>query len=251
MPKPSTALIGVTACLHEHDDWLWHSVQQKYVDAVYEAMGLMPVILPALAPKDLGELLGRLDGILLTGSPSNVLPSYYEGAPSREGVLHDPARDAMTLPLIPAAIERAVPIFGICRGFQEMNVALGGTLFQHLEEQPGRFDHRAPKDRPYDEQYGPAHPVRVKGNSWLRSVVGRDEIMVNSLHGQGVDRLAARLVAEAEAHDGTIEAVRVADSPAFAYAVQWHPEWRARENPDSMAMFRAFAQAALDRAAKK
>lgn len=246
-----TAVIGVTACLRNHEGWDWHSVQEKYVRAVTDAMGLEAVILPSLAPKNLPALIERLDGILFTGSPSNVLPSYYQGPASREGVLHDPARDALTMPLIPMAVESAVPIFGICRGFQEINVAMGGTLFQHLEEQPGRFDHRAPKDKSHEEQYAPAHKVRLMGNGWLRGLIGRDEIMVNSLHGQGIDQLAPRLIKEAEAEDGTVEAVRIADSPAFAFAVQWHPEWKAQENHESMRLFSAFKEAALARASKR
>jgi putative glutamine amidotransferase len=190
----------------------------------------------------LDRLLDSLDGVLLTGSPSNVEPYHYGGEQSRQGTAHDPARDGTTLPLIRHSLDRGVPLFAICRGFQELNVALGGSLYQAVHAVNGHKDHRARFDIPLDESYGPVHPVRLSGK--LRDWVGEDEIMVNSLHWQGISRLASPLQAEAYAEDGLVEAVRGPDDSAFCLGVQWHPEWAAKANPVSVSLFRRFGAAA-------
>jgi putative glutamine amidotransferase len=230
----------------------FHMVGEKYARAVLDAAGAAPLLIPSLAD-ELGfdELLERLDGLLFTGSPSNVEPHRYEGAPSAPGTLHDPARDATTLPLIRKAVRAGVPVFGICRGFQEMNVAFGGTLHQRLHEVPGHLDHRDDETQPLEVQYGPAHDVTLEPGGVLRSLAASDRIQVNSLHNQGIDRLGAELAVEARAPDGVIEAFRVRDAQRFALAVQWHPEWKVMSNPFSRALFAAFGQASRERASVK
>jgi putative glutamine amidotransferase len=230
----------------------FHMVGEKYARAVLDAAGAAPLLIPSLAD-ELGfdELLQRLDGLLFTGSPSNVEPHLYEGAPSAPGTLHDPARDATTLPLIRKAVRAGVPVFGICRGFQEMNVAFGGTLHQKLHEVPGYLDHRDDGTQPLEVQYGPAHEVTLEPGGVLRSLAASDRIQVNSLHNQGIDRLGAELAVEARAPDGVIEAFRVRDAQRFALAVQWHPEWKVMSNPFSRALFAAFGQASHERASVK
>lgn len=246
-------LVGITCCLRPADHAFVHQVGDKYVDAVVDGAEAVPVLIPALGARlDVDALLGRLDGLLVTGSPSNVDPALYGGPPPRPGNLADPARDATTLPLIRRALALGVPLFAICRGLQELNVALGGTLHQHLHELPGRRDHRSNKDLTPAERYGPAHPVRLARGGFLQRLLGGAEsIVVNSLHAQGIDRLAPGLVVEAVAEDGTVEAVTVAGASSFALAVQWHPEWRVRDNPDSLRLFRAFGAAARERAAHR
>lgn len=230
----------------------FHMVGEKYARAVLDAAGGAPLLIPSLAD-ELGfdELLQRLDGLLFTGSPSNVEPHLYEGAPSAPGTLHDPARDATTLPLIRKAVRAGVPVFGICRGFQEMNVAFGGTLHQRLHEVPGHLDHRDDETQPLEVQYGPAHDVTLEPGGVLRALAVSDRIQVNSLHNQGIDRLGAELAVEARAPDGVIEAFRVRDAQRFALAVQWHPEWKVMSNPFSRALFAAFGQASRERASVK
>jgi putative glutamine amidotransferase len=231
----------------------FHMVGEKYARAVLEAAEAAPVLIPALA-EELGfeELLERLDGLLFTGSPSNVEPQRYAGPPSAPGTLHDPARDATTLPLIRTAVEAGVPVLGICRGFQEMNVAFGGTLHQRLHELPGNLDHRDDESQPLEVQYGPAHEVTLEPGGVLRSLAGgRERIEVNSLHSQGIDRLGTDLAVEARAPDGVIEAFRVPAAPGFALAVQWHPEWQVMSNPFSRALFAAFGRASRERVQSK
>jgi len=233
-------------------DHPFHVTGDKYVRAVAQGAGAMPLLIPALGDVlDIADLVGRLDGVLVTGSRSNVEPHHYGAPPSAEGTLHDPARDSTTLPLIRAAIEMGMPVLGICRGLQEMNVALGGTLHTAVHDVPGLNDHREPDQQPVEVQYAPSHPVRLTPGGRLAGLVGRGEARVNSLHGQGIERLAPGLAVEATAPDGLVEAIRVEAAPAFAMAVQWHPEWRFWEDELSSALFRAFGEAAAERAARR
>ena len=242
-------LIGISADRRMVGAHPFHMVGEKYARAVLDASDAAPVMIPALAEElRFDELLQRLDGLVFTGSPSNVEPRLYQGPPSAPGTLHDPARDATTLPLIRKAVEAGVPVFGICRGFQEMNVAFGGTLHQNLHEIPGYLDHRDDTTQPLEVQYGPAHEVTLEPGGMLRSFSERDRIQVNSLHHQGIDQLGAELAVEARAPDGVIEAFRVRQAQRFAVAVQWHPEWRVMGNPFSRALFAAFGQASRERA---
>lgn len=243
-------VIGIPADRRIIEPHPFHIVGEKYIEAIVRGAGGVPVLVPSLgdglAP---GDILDGLDGLFLTGSPSNVEPHRYNGEPSRPGTLHDPQRDATTLPLIDAALTAGMPLFAVCRGFQELNVALGGTLHQHVHEVPGYRVHKEDPDDPLDVQYGESHPVTLVEGGQLRELAGADRVMVNSLHGQGVARLAGGVTVEALADDGLVEAFRVDGSDAFALAVQWHPEWKVCDNPFSLAMFRAFGDACRERAA--
>jgi putative glutamine amidotransferase len=245
-------LIGVTACLgvEAESGFGFHKAGDKYVDSVVDGAGGLPVVIPAMGQRlDLEALLDRLDGLLITGSPSNVEPHHYAGPPPPPDSPRDAARDATTLPLIRLALRRGVPLLAICRGIQELNVALGGSLHQEVHKLAGRRDHRSDKSLPFPERYGPAHPITLTPGGRLQAILdGGAQIQVNSLHGQAIDRLAPGLVVEAVAEDATIEAVRVAGAPAFGLGVQWHPEWRVLDNPDSRRLFAAFGAACRARA---
>jgi len=244
MPGRKPPFIGIPCCVRTINERLFHTVNERYPNAVIDAMGGLPVLIPAVGPQtECCAVLDRLDGLLLTGSPSNVEPSHYGGPPSQEGTLHDPDRDATTLPLIREAVRRDMPVLAICRGIQELNVALGGTLHQRVHELPGRLNHRSPRrDMPLDERYGPAHPVRLSEGGLLARLAGIGELMVNSLHAQGIDNPAPGLVIEAVAPDGQIEAVSL-PAARFVVGVQWHPEYKPLASPFSRALFAAFAQA--------
>ncbi len=248
MRKPVIGIPADRRLLGHH--W-FHCVGEKYIAAVAQAADAVPVLVPALGEQHLQDWLESFDGILFTGSPSNVEPHRYQGEPAAPGTLHDPERDATTLPMITRAVEAGLPVFGICRGFQEMNVAFGGSLEQKLQELPGKLDHREDGTQPLDVQYAPAHEVELTEGGLLHGLAGKRRIKVNSLHSQGVVQLGASLVSEAKADDGVVEAFRVASAPAFALAVQWHPEWKVMDNPFSRALFAAFGQAGRTRAARR
>lgn len=241
-------LIGVSSCTQISDlGSIYYQVGHKYVAAISTAAQGVPVMIPAMPDElDLDALVDGLDGLFLTGSPSNVEPVNYGGPDFREGTERDPRRDAVTLPLIHKAIARGLPLFAVCRGHQELNVALGGTLHHHLEELPGKRDHRMRRDIPLDQRYDVAHPIDVKPGGMLEQLVGRTgEVMVNSLHAQGIDRLADGLFVEAISDDGFIEAVSLPSAKGFLLSVQWHPEHpTALKWPLSQAMFAAFGDAA-------
>src|SRR5579863_7851603 len=201
----------------------YHLAGEKYLTAVLDGAGGLPLIVPAIGRElSLEELFDTLDGLLFMGSPSNVDPRHYRGEPSEDATLHDPHRDDTTLPLIPRAVAAGVPVLGICRGFQEMNVAFGGSLWQKLHEVPGHIDHREDLKLPVDQQYDLAHEVVLEPDGVLRRLAGSDRVRVNSLHGQGVRELGRGLAVEARAPDGVIEAFRVDRGARFALAVQWH-----------------------------
>lgn len=214
---------------------------------------MLPAIGERFDATDLDQLLATLDGLLITGSPSNVDPSHYQDEGARLDSERDPARDATTLPLLRRAIEQAVPVLAICRGIQELNVAFGGTLHQDVHEVPGRMDHRSDKSMPMAERFDKiAHGIKLSEGGLLQQILGGvTEIEVNTLHGQAIDRPAERIAVEAVAPDGTIEAVSVTGAPAFAIGIQWHPEWRVLENAHSRALFEAFGNACRTRAGQK
>jgi putative glutamine amidotransferase len=243
--KPIVLIPADVKQIGEHP---FHAVGQKYILAVAEAAGALPLLVPAIGNLiEIEELLAIADGVLLTGSPSNVHPSHFGQNVLNPNLPLDPARDALTLKLIRATINAGVPLLAICRGFQEMNVAFGGSLHQAVQEVADLNDHREVKDLPLDTQYAVAHAVKLVANGQLAKILGKDKIMVNSLHGQGVDRLGAGLTAEAHALDGLVEAVRVDGAMTFALGVQWHPEWKVMENPQYLAIFKAFGDACHER----
>jgi putative glutamine amidotransferase len=234
-------VVGVPACAKSFDDLPAHVAPARYAEALMGGAGALPVLLPPVGAEML-FLLDRLDGLVLSGSPSNVQPHLYGVDEDLTPGAHDPRRDATTLPLVCAAIDRGIPVLAICRGIQELNVALGGTLLQRVQEVPGRLDHRwGEAERTPDYWFRLQHTVAVTGQ--LAHIVGAAEIKVNSLHQQAIDRAADRLIVEATAPDGTIEAVRVAGAPGWAFGVQWHPEWNFRTDASSAAIFRAFGDA--------
>jgi putative glutamine amidotransferase len=241
-------LIAIPCCRRVPDQHAFHMVGEKYILAGLEAAGCLPVLIPALGNRlDLADLVGRFDGLLLTGSPSNVEPHHYDGPEPPENNLTDPERDATTLPLIRAAVAAHLPVLGICRGHQELNVALGGSLHQEVHAVEGRMDHRSDKTGTADHKYRLVHPVSLTPGGLFERLAGTDRIEVNSLHGQGIDRPAPGLAIEAVAPDGQIEAVRL-EGPDFVVGVQWHPEWRALENAFSIKLFEAFGAACERRA---
>lgn len=229
----------------------FHCVGEKYILAVARAADAVPVLVPALGEEHLQDWLDSFDGILFTGSPSNVEPHRYQGEAAGPGTLHDPERDATTLPMITSAVAAGLPVLGICRGFQEMNVAFGGSLAQQLQQQPRRLDHREDAALPLEQRYGPAHDIELTEGGLLHGIAGQRRVKVNSLHAQGVARLGDGLAVEAVADDGVVEAFRVAAAPAFALAVQWHPEWKVMDNPFSRALFGAFGRAGRERASRR
>jgi putative glutamine amidotransferase len=242
-PKPVVLVPACNRMLAMHP---FHVAGKKYVDAVRLA-GCTPLIVPTASIEELSDELDALldiaDGVLLTGSASNVHPRHFAEDVHDPTLPLDADRDAWTLPLIPRVLARGMPLFAICRGFQETNVALGGSLHQAVQEVADLADHRAPKDAPPELQYGPAHDVIVPPGGLLATLLDETRIRVNSVHGQGVNRLAEGLRVEALAPDGLVEAFSAAEAPGFNLGVQWHPEWQAAADPVSMRLFRAFGAA--------
>ena len=237
-------IVLVSSCNRTVGDHAFHMAGRKYVDAVRLA-GALPLIAPPFTEDQLPALLEAAHGVLLTGSPSNVHPSYFGEAVRDPSLPLDLERDVWTLPLIRLALARGMPLLAICRGAQEANVALGGSLHQAVQEQPGLHDHRSDDDDPVDVQYGAVHGVAVVPGGRLAGIVGCENFKVNSLHGQGVKQLAKGLRVEALAPDGLVEAFSVESAVGFNLCVQWHPEWHADSNPISMQILQAFGEAAL------
>lgn len=250
----ASPLIGLPACRRLIENGFpVHWVGEKYLVAAIGGAGGVPLILPALGARGTGgdridALVARLDGLMLTGSPSNVEPHHY-GRNAFEGDMNDPDRDATTLPLIRSALRCGLPILAICRGIQELNVAMGGTLHQKVHEIDGRIDHRSDKTVPHEQRYALRHAVSLREGGVISELAGgATNVMVNSLHGQAIDRPGDGLTVEAVAEDGTIEGVSVDGAPAFAVGVQWHAEWNFDDDPLSGALLKAFGDAARVRA---
>jgi putative glutamine amidotransferase len=250
-------LVGIPCDRRMLGDHAFHLVGEKYIDAVREGSRTIPFLIPSLDPPLSPEaILPDVDGLLFTGSPSNVAPHHYGGHEPRPKTLLDEARDAIALPLMREAASAGVPVLCICRGFQELNVAFGGTLHQHLREIEGYTDHSVgDRKRSLEAQYGPVHNVRVEPGGLLEHLLPElgagGRFKVNSLHGQGIDLLAPALRIEAISDDGVIEAVSLKNSKAFLLGVQWHPEWRHAENPVSRVLFSAFGDAVRAYAQKR
>jgi putative glutamine amidotransferase len=238
-------IVLVPACSHQIGSHPYYAAQNKYVDAVVVGARCQPLLVPPLGDNtDVDALLAMADGLMLTGAASNLHARHYGQDLLDPSLPLDPARDATTLPLIRAAVDKGVPLFAICRGFQEVNVALGGTLHQAVHAVAGMLDHRENKHQPLEQQYAAAHRVTLEKGGRLHYILdGESEIQVNSLHGQGLDELAPGLHVEARSDDGLVEAYSISNSPGFTLAVQWHPEWRVADNPVSMKLFSAFGLA--------
>jgi putative glutamine amidotransferase len=236
-------LVAVSTDVRQFENYTWHAAPQQYLEAAIAGAGVLPVLVPSFGDRlDLDQLLMSVDGVMVTGSKSNVHPSLYGGDASEANGPYDPARDATTL---------GVPLLAICRGIQELNVALGGTLAAEIQEREGSLDHRAPVSDNQDERFAIRQNVSIKPGSCLAGVFGAGEIMVNSVHRQAVDRLGSRLQVEAVAADGTVEAVSVRDSRGFAVGVQWHPEYWVKSDSASLKIFQAFGDAVRRHAAAK
>ncbi len=247
--KPLVGIICDVRMMGQHP---FHVAGDKYIRAVEQCADVLPVLLPAFGGSiSNDEIIAHFDGFLFTGSPSNIEPHHYGKPQAKADDFNDPQRDATSLTLIPALINAGVPVFGICRGFQEMNVAYGGSLHQEVHRVEGFNDHREDKEAALDIQYGPAHDVLLEKGGMLARIIGQDRIVVNSVHGQGIDRLAHNFAVEARALDGLVEAYSVRDASTFALAVQWHPEWKAKDNPDSVKIFHAFGEACRQRRQQK
>ena len=249
----SIPVVGVSASHVAGTSQSFQRCADKYLQAVVDPAGCAPVVLPALAHADLlPAWFGMLDGLLLTGGAANVEPHRYQGEPSAEGTLHDAHRDATMLPAIRGCVERGIPVLGICLGIQEMNVAFGGTLHQRLHDLDGLFDHRMRRDvEDSVRRYRPAHSVQVSPGGLLRQITGQDQFLVNSLHGQGIDRPGDGVRVEAVAPDGVIEAISLGCGPGFAVGVQWHPEWPRPITGHNRRIFEAFGAACRAHAAAR
>jgi putative glutamine amidotransferase len=256
-PSPHPAALrpvaAITADRGEQQGHATHQAFDGYVRAVHEISGALPLVLPAAGTAiDAASLIAAVDGVVLTGGPSNVQAERYGAEPLPATTLTDPDRDATVLALLPALVAAGVPVLAVCRGFQEFNVAFGGTLERAVHAQPGQLDHReGDHARPIARWYDDAHEVALAPGGLLARLAGKTKVAVNSLHHQGIERLAPGLRVEATAPDGLIEAFTVADAPAFTLAVQWHPEMRVGDSAFARAIFAAFGDACRARMARR
>lgn len=252
MPHTQRPLIAIASNFNKFEGHPQHMCADTYVNAVADVSCCIPLIVPSIGTRtDIDGLLARVNGLLLTGAPSNVYPAHYGEEPTTGHEPYDHDRDATTLPLIRAAIAQGVPVLAICRGFQELNVALGGTLHTEIHTIPGRMDHRSPEHPERDERYAIRQDVTIIEGCTLARIAHEGPARVNSLHRQGIGRLAEPLTIDATAPDGTIEAVTVHGAHAFAMGMQWHPEYWAGSDPLSGKIFRAFGEAARAHAVQR
>jgi putative glutamine amidotransferase len=242
MPRPVIGIIGNAHLIN--DQYPVQSVGVSNIEAVAALTGALPLMVPSMpGVGSIADLLAACNGFVLTGGRPNVHPSHYGVEPTEKHGTFDPDRDAVTLPLIRECVARGVPVFGICRGFQEFNVAFGGSLHPEIREMPGRMNHRMPPDGTLEEKFEHRHMVRLAPGGQFHRVLGSDEVMVNSLHGQGILDRGARVVIEGYAPDETPEAIVIEGAAGFAMAVQWHPEWNAANDPVSRPLFQALGSA--------
>lgn len=252
MTLKSSPLVAVTSDIREIDGNNWHATPSEYITAISKVAELTPVLVPNIGENiDYDALFAAVSGLLVTGSRSNIQPVLYGQESTEQHGPFDPDRDATTLPLIRAALQRGIPVLGICRGLQEINVALGGTLANDIQELEGKNDHRAPVSDNRDVRYALRHPLAITENSCLATIVESKTITTNSVHRQAIDRLSDKLEPQAVAEDGTIEAVGVKDAKGFALAVQWHPEYWAQSDIPSAKIFHAFGDAVREYAIHK
>lgn len=245
--KPLVGIISDVQKIAPHD---YHTAGDKYVRSLSRGSDVVPVIIPSVFDDQTAEQwLSRLDGLLLTGAYSMVDPVHYKEEKIDKPYQYDAGRDKASFDTVRKAMELDIPLFGICRGFQDINVALGGTLHQAVQEQTGLYDHRENKDVPLVEQYAPVHPVQLTPNGKLAQIFNSDTIKVNSLHSQGIKTVGAGLTVEAVAEDGLVEGISI-DAMTFGIAVQWHPEWDVMNNPTQKLLFEAFGKACRARQSK-
>ena len=251
--KRANGIVVIVSNFNVEENHANHRIGDRFVVAIQDICGALPLALPALGSgADLDTLLDNIDGVVLTGGASNVHPQHYGGGEARDQNLLDARRDGVALEIVRACVSREVPLFGICRGIQEMNVALGGSLHQYMHEQPSHFDHRRPRHMPIAVQMGARQRITLSPGGTLQSLAnGANKVMVNTLHAEGIDRLAEPLVVEAVADDGMIEAVRVEASSTFSIGVQWHAEYRTEDHPFYRALFEAFGRAVAEHAIKR
>lgn len=251
MKKQPFPLIAVSTDVKPLENYNWHAAPEQYLLASMEIAEVVPLLVPSLNKIDLDAILSSVDGLLVTGSKSNVNPELYGVTPDAAYEPYDHDRDATSIPLIQKAIEKGIPVLAICRGLQELNVALGGTLATEIQNLDGRFDHRAPQSGSQDERFALAHNVRIAAGSCLADILGKDEIKVNSVHRQAIDKLAPTLSIEAVAEDGAIEAVSIKNAKGFVVGVQWHPEYWVRTDAPSQKIFKAFGDAVRQHRAER
>ncbi|XDA99477.1 gamma-glutamyl-gamma-aminobutyrate hydrolase family protein [Sulfitobacter sp. LCG007] len=243
MTRPVIGIIGNRSLLNEQ--YPVHAGGTMNSDAVASVSGCMPMLIPTDPTYvSVPELMALCDGFLFTGGRANVHPEEYGEEETAAHGTFDRARDAITLPLIRACVERGQPILGICRGFQEVNVAMGGSLYPEIRELPGRMNHRMPPDGTLEEKFERRHAVTFTEGGVFHRLMGASQVMTNTLHGQGIKAQGPRVVIDGHADDGTPEAIYIEDSPGFTLAVQWHPEWDAGNDPVSRPLFAAFGEAA-------
>jgi putative glutamine amidotransferase len=242
MARPVVGIIGNMSLIN--NEYPVHAGGTMNSAAVSEVAGCLPLLIPT-DPRfvSVEELIAVCDGFLLTGGRPNVHPEEYGEAETEAHGTFDRARDAITLPLVRACLARGQPFLGVCRGFQEVNVALGGTLYPEIRELPGRMNHRMPPDGTIEEKFALRHPVRFTEGGPFHRLFGALEVMTNTLHGQGIKQPGRGIVVDGLAPDGTPEAIYVKDAPGFTLAVQWHPEWNAPNDPVSRPLFEAFGRA--------
>ena len=243
MTTEKMPLVGLPADTYEKSGFQFHSLGDKYVRALTDISRVLSVMIPSLIDdQEINALLDHFDGVLMTGAVSNVHPPHYGEAATEAHEPYDHGRDQTTLKLIRAVIDRGIPLFCICRGFQELNVVMGGSLETELQSGAGRLDHRGHTDDP-DMRYALVHDVAITKGGVLERILGRSSTRVNSVHRQGIKTLGQGLEVEARAPDGVVEAVSVKGAHSFAFATQWHPEYKAAQNPDSVKLFTAFGDA--------
>ncbi|WP_339693524.1 gamma-glutamyl-gamma-aminobutyrate hydrolase family protein [Celeribacter baekdonensis] len=242
MSRPIVGVIGNSDLLN--GQYPAYTGGKMNAEALADVSECMPLLIPAHPSLvSVEELMAVCDGFLFTGGRPNVHPEEYGEPETDAHGAFDRGRDAVTLPLIRACVAAGLPFLGICRGFQEVNVAMGGTLYPEIRELPGRMNHRMPPDGTIEEKFALRHPVRLSEGGVFHRLFGTDEVMTNTLHGQGIKTPGARIVIEGYAPDGTPEAIYVKDAPGFTLSVQWHPEWNACQDPVSRPLFTAFGDA--------
>ena len=242
-------VVLMTMGAQERNGHDYQVMTNKYIKPLVEIADCVPLLVPTcFGTEDLLQYLAIADGVYLTGAGTNIDPSHYGQENLTPEKTQDIGRDQFDLPLIRLTLEMGLPFFGVCRGMQELNIALGGSIHQKLYTLPGMNDHRENSAAEVEDQYAPAHRVRLVSGTWYAALMKQDSIPVNSLHGQGLDRLGNGVQPLAHSEDGLVEAVHLPEQPQFTLGVQWHPEWKAASNPHSTLMFRAFGDACRRRA---